>query len=346
MSDFLLLGLAGLCLWGLRPVKPFGKELNREALSPQTTTSLRGAMALLVIFVHVAQMNPAGPVFAVVGKMGNMAVSVFFFLSGYGLQKQHMTREDYRKGFLRKRILFVALPYVVVTSLYWLYYRWLGMGYRLQYVLQRLVSGNPLASFSWFILAIMGFYFAFWLMMLLCGKNHKAMLRCGVCWFVLHTALCLLLKYDFWWYVSSFSAVAGMFWAVNEEKLQSLLAKRYFLVAAGTLVALVLFLLLDKLCGVPYLNTALKAVAVVLFALLLAVLLHKFRFGNPVLYYLGQMSMELYLLHGMGMMLIRNPVIYIADPLLYCALVVPVTVLLASIVHIAFKGLPKKNPTL
>ncbi|MBQ7416297.1 MAG: acyltransferase [Oscillospiraceae bacterium] len=345
MPDLLLLGFAAICLWGLRPVKPFRAELNTDCLLPETTTCVRGMMALLVIFVHIAQMNPAGPVFAFVGKMGNMAVSVFFFLSGYALQTQHMTRPDYAKGFLRKRLLTMVLPYILVTALYWVYYLWLGKDYDLTYVLRRFATGNPLASFSWYMVAALVLHLSFWVMMRLCGKRYKAMLWCAVVWFVMYTAACVALKFGFWWYVSSFSAVAGMFWAVYREKIEALLRKHYFWIAGAAIGCLGVLFALDCLINVAVLGTVLKGIAAVAFAVTLMVLLHKFRFGNPVLYYLGQMSMELYLMHGMAMMVIRNRVIFIQNQLLYCALIVPVTVLLAGILYIAFKGLPKKKPT-
>lgn len=338
MPDILLLGLLAVCLWRIR----WSKERTEDYLSRNSTTALRGVLALGVIFVHLGQFNSGGALFELVGRVGYLVVAGFFFLTGYGLQKQHMTRKDYAKGFLRKRLLTVVLPYLVVTGLYWSYYLWLGRGYDWRYVLMSFASGKPLASFSWYIPAVMTFYAAFWLLMRLCGKNHTAMIWGGTAWFVVYTTVCVVLKFGSWWYISAFPAVVGMIWAVYQSKIEDVLRKRWLAAMAAVLVGLTAVFALDKLITAAVVGTVLKAVTAVLFCVAVILVLYRLRLGNPILHYLGQMSMELYLMQGLAMMVLRNRVIFVEDTLLYCALVLPVTVVFAGILHIAFKGIPKK----
>lgn len=346
MLDLLPLGLLGLCLWRLRPAKPFLTQLHDDCLSTDSTASLRGLLALVVIFSHLTIWRSDGVVFPLFGRVGYPTVAVFFFLSGYGLQKQNMTRDDYAKGFLAKRLFTVVLPYAVVTGLYWGYYLWLGRDYSWQRVVTALVSGEPIVSFSWYVLAMLLFYGAFWVIMRLCGRRYGAMVLCGVAWYGFYTAFCVLMGYGSWWYVSAFPVVIGMFWAVYEQRIWVFLCKYYF---PALLVALAgfgaAFLASGKLSALPVFGAIADAVTATLFAVTVILLMYKLRLGNPVLHFLGQLSMELYLMHGLAMMLWNNPVVRIENSLLYCVLVVLTAVLLALILHIAFKGMPNKKPT-
>lgn len=338
MADLLLLIPAALCLWGLK----WTRGLNADCLDRDSTDALRGLLALGILFVHTAQYCPGGWGFAVAEKLGYLLVAGFFFLSGYGLQNRHMTRKDYPRGFLKKRLLGVLLPYLAVTAVYWSYYNLLGLGYHLWDVLKLFSQGKPIVSFSWYIPAIMTFYLAFWALMKLCGNGYSTMVLGGAVWFAVYCLACLLLDFGSWWYLSAFPAVLGMAWAVYRQKIEACLSKRYWTVLVAAATAFAGVVILENRLHLGALNTVLKACAATLFALGLVLLLYKLRLGNPVLRLLGRMSMELYLMQGLAIMVLRSRWIYVKSPLAYGALILVLTVVFAAVVHIAFKGIPKK----
>lgn len=338
MTDLLLLIPLVLCLWGLRPVK----GLNTEFLSHRGTNALRGALALGILFVHIGQYCPAGAALAIWERTGYLLVALFFFLSGYSLQKQHMTRKDYHKGFLIRRLLGVLLPYLVVTAVYWSFYRMRGAQYGLMDVLRRFAEGKPMVSFSWFIPAVLTFYLAFWGLMRLCKQGYSTMVLGGGVWFCLYTVLCLWLGWGQWWYVSAFPVVLGMAWAVYGEAIEQGLKKRYILWLALTVAGLAGALCLGGKFRSGAMDALLKGFAATLFVLAVVLLLYKVRFGNPVLEWLGQLSMEIYLMQGLAIMVLRSRWIYVNNPVLYGGLIVVLTVVFAIVVRIAFKGIPKK----
>lgn len=338
MADLLFLIPLGLCLWGLRPVK----GLNTDCLSHAGTDALRGALALGILFVHITQFCPGGVLFGLWKKTGHLLVALFFFLTGYALQKRHMTQPDYHKGFLLRRLLGVALPYLVVTAVYWSYYRLLGFGYGLKDVLRLFAEGTPIVSFSWFIPAVMTFYLAFWVLMRLCKQSYPTMVLGGAVWFSLYTVLCLGLRWGQWWYISAFPVVAGMAWAVYGQTIEKALQKRYLLYLILTAAGLTGALILGSRLQDGPIDTLLKACAALLFTLAVVLVLHKIRFGNPVLRLLGRLSMEIYLMQGLAIMVLRSRWIYVKSPVLYGGLIAVLAVAFAAVVHIAFKGIPKK----
>lgn len=203
MVDLLVLVLAALCLWGLELAKPFFTGRNEDYLSQKNTLALRGLLALVIILGHLAQQVSGGKFFGLLGRSGYLVVAVFFFLSGYGVQRQHMTRSNYAAGFLKKRIVSLGVPYLVVMAVYWGYYAWQGQLFSPLEVLWSLVNGSPVVRYSWYILAVLIFYVGFRLIMALCGKNYGAMVAAGAGWYILYVLFCVLMHYALWWYIST-----------------------------------------------------------------------------------------------------------------------------------------------
>ena len=92
-----------LALWGCRPVRPL-TALDRESLSLERCLPLRGLMALVVLIHHLAQNTDSGALLRVYLNVGALPVSVFFFLSGYGLMRGAMTRSAYGRGFILRHV--------------------------------------------------------------------------------------------------------------------------------------------------------------------------------------------------------------------------------------------------
>lgn len=338
MADLLLIIPLGLCLWGLK----FCRGVNEQALSRSGTDALRGILALGILFVHIAQYCPGGPVFALVEKLGYLLVAPFFFLTGYSLLRRHMTHPGYVKGFLRKRFFAVALPYLVITALYWSYYQLLGRRCSPWDVVVLLARGRPIVSFSWFIPAVLSFYLAFWGLMKLCKQSYGTMVLGSAVWFALYTLLCLGLQFGQWWYISAFPAVLGMFWAHREAAIKKVLQKRCWPLLITAAACLAGFLVLENLAGAASLSSLLKACAATAFTATVLLALYKLRLGNPALRLLGQLSMEIYLMQGLAIMILRSRWIYVHSPLFYGLLILVLTILLAAVVHIALKGLPNR----
>lgn len=95
--------------------------INRNYLSVQSTVGLRGFLALGIIFHHLTQWVSTGVEFENFSYMGTYIVSIFFFLSGYGLYFQNEKKENYMDGFLYKRLSKILIPFLFISLIYLLY---------------------------------------------------------------------------------------------------------------------------------------------------------------------------------------------------------------------------------
>ena len=79
-------------------------------VSVQRLNDLRGLMAIWIVLGHLAlSMDAQRNIFLMMQKADLAIVGMFFFLSGYGLEKSLETKKDYLRGFLFKKMARLLL---------------------------------------------------------------------------------------------------------------------------------------------------------------------------------------------------------------------------------------------
>ena len=318
--------LGGLLFWGMRRT-PRG-EWNVEYTSRDQTGALRGAAALGVMLHHMAQKtcapwNPSA--FIVHGldiflDVGYIFVSVFFFLNGLGLYKRLHVRQDYLEHFFRRRVLPIAVAFYL-SEWICLAVRLL-MGERMEtadilWNLTGLRMANPNA---WFMVTLPLFYLFFWLAFRFSKREGAAILKVFAL-VLAYTVGCAFVDHQNvwwirgeWWYNSVILFPVGLLYAKHEEKLTAAFKKRHTLWLCFSLaLAAAAWLFSAWAVGawgyygenwdwlkVPHrLGSAFSqwlVCAAVLWPLLLFMM--KCRIGNRALKWIGEMSLDLYLVHG------------------------------------------------
>lgn len=84
---------------------------NKEYLNVKSTSGLRGFLAIGIIFHHLSQWITSGDEFSNFSYMGTYIVSIFFFLSAYGLYFQNENKKNYLDNFLVKRLSKILVPF-------------------------------------------------------------------------------------------------------------------------------------------------------------------------------------------------------------------------------------------
>lgn len=112
--DIFILLLIGILVY-LLPV-------NNDYLGVKSTTGLKGFLALGIVFHHLSQSVSTGGEFINFKYMGTYIVSIFFFLSAYGLYTQNERKENYLNNFLIKRLSRIIIPALFVSGIYIVYF--------------------------------------------------------------------------------------------------------------------------------------------------------------------------------------------------------------------------------
>lgn len=328
--DILPIALIAIFVSGMYPCER--SDINADYLSIETGNSFRGLFAIVVVFHHLSQRTSTGLLFRYFTEVGYLAVAVFFFFSGYGLQKSYITKGiNYRKGFLFRRLPSVLAPYIIATALYWFQNFRRGVSYSTKDIITMAVTDHPIVSFSWFIINILAFYVAFWLLMFICRKHYLLMIFGAVLFNVCWVAYCIKMNLGIWWYRSSHLLVIGMFWAIYEEDILDEIKASYRVIVPITWSAFaVLFFFQEQILSLfPILNLQYSLITAVVFVMSVLLFSMKIQIGNKVLAFLCNISLEIYLLHGLFISGLTDK----TSELLWCVSILAGTIISAYILH-------------
>lgn len=154
---FLIIGIALLLPLSVH-------ERENSCLDKTNMNVLKGIACVLVIISHISLQLGGKGILTLTSSVGYLAVGVFFFSSGYGLMYSFINKGNYLKGFIKKRILKILVPFWIVNIVFLLidivvneqHYAYLDI---VKYILGiKLICGH-----DWFIVFLMCFYVLFWL---------------------------------------------------------------------------------------------------------------------------------------------------------------------------------------
>jgi len=263
----------------------------------QRVLPLRGLLALFIIAHHLALYTSALkiPVVHEFDYWGTPVVSMFFFITGYGLTVSYRAKgRTYLDGFPAHR-LGKLLPAFVLAHAGYVAAALLWHGDSLQSLFGGMAQGGTPLPNSWFIYTILLFYSLFYA----AARTFRrpAHMQCAL--WVASSAYIVALHGMGWggyWYVSIYALNVGMAYACCEDRVKALLLARPRLVAPafGGMLALTAALVVLAHFWYPA-----KTVRYLLMPPI--VVLGVYLLGSPrsaVLGFLGKISYEIYLVHG------------------------------------------------
>ncbi len=91
---------------------------ERRLFSPSGSAAVRGAAAAAVVLHHLSKEVAIPSLLLPFMPIGYLAVTLFYFYSGYGLYNQMEQRPDYLKRFYRNRLPKLLIPFWGINLLY------------------------------------------------------------------------------------------------------------------------------------------------------------------------------------------------------------------------------------
>ena len=276
-----------------------------DYLSNKSTKSLKGLLALLIIFHHISQKVTTGENFSNFEYMGRYIVALFFFLSGYGLYFQYSNNANYMKNFLRKRLVRIFIPFYVFIVIYVIYRATLGEVINVDFFLSFWKDHNNIIYNGWFINSIIVLYVIFYISFV--RNNSKTSF---------YTLIVLTLVYIFWkayqdhgdWeYVSIMAFLLGVFWMENRSLIEKCIEKNYFSFLVSFSILMYVFHhyeVIMKNIGITnkYVYYGIVGnLCTMFFVVYFLLLTNKLNFSNKYLDFLGYISFEVYMIHGLVM---------------------------------------------
>ena len=283
----------------------FIPKTNVDYLSNKSTKSLKGLLALFIIFHHVSQKITTGANFSNFEYMGRYIVALFFFLSGYGLYFQYSNDATYMENFLRKRLTRIFIPFFVFIVIYVIYRASLGEVVNVDFFLSFWRDHSNIIYNGWFINSIIVLYVIFYVSFK--KKDSKIAIFKLVFFTLVYIFWKVYQNHGDWEYVSIMAFFLGVFWMKDRSLIDKFIEKNYFVFLVLFSILMYVFRryeVIMKNIGITnkYVYYGIVGnLCTMIFVVYFLLLTNKLNFSNKYLDFLGNISFEIYMIHGLVM---------------------------------------------
>ena len=205
-----------LILTSIKKVYLKNSKSPNELLSIDSSLVLRG-IAAVVVMIHHYSLRIAEPwKMCYFWYMGYLAVSIFFFLSGYAAFFQFKRKGDkFWNRYFFNRFIRLIFPYIVSNTIYSLFYLPTPIQYLKSMITFKQVRGVESEwSTVWFLVAILFFTILFWISFRFI-KNEKAALAVFLLGSISYIAVNIfVLHHDNYWFNSALAYFTGITYAM------------------------------------------------------------------------------------------------------------------------------------
>lgn len=269
---------------------------NNEFLRRENTNSVIGIAILCIIFHHIIQQIVNPGILLPFRGVGYLFVSVFFFLSGYGLIKSCINNKFNLKGFFSRRLSKVYIPFVIVNFINLLINIYiLNKNYTVTEFLFKLTGIQLMSSAMWYIKSIIFWYIIFYLVVRKSrlSKIGITMMLVALIYFV----VCCTMGLSKNWYDTSFIFPIGVIVGLNQDKIEEIIIEKYNLILICSLIIFIISFAANF--GKEDINSIIiRSIASVTFTIAGIMILMKIDLSeNKVSLFLGSISFELFLIH-------------------------------------------------
>ncbi|MBP9995923.1 MAG: acyltransferase [Lachnospiraceae bacterium] len=306
-------------------------EFAQDILDHKQTKMLQATACMGVVLHHITQLVTTygevykGPI-TILSQMGILFTAIFFFVSGYGLIVSVRTKDNYLKGFLQHRMTLILVPFFLSNTIYILiriFYN--GIPTSTDNIIRCLLGLRLLNGNGWYIVEIFMLYAAFYIIFRVCrnkavGSVLLSVVALVIIYIGLHSGHSTTMVGDSilkgeWWYNSTIAFVFGIFMGNCKDKVIDF-SKRFYkiLLPLFSILFIAGFVIEERvrLTKGYYNESAVidgindKAVTLcaqsilcLIFVYLLILIGMKISLNNKVLGYIGTISMEIFLIHGL-----------------------------------------------
>lgn len=184
---------------------------NRRLCEKRNLTDLVKLIAAIAVVVcHLFTFYMHNPAWAAESQFGSLSVSIFFFLSGYGLI------------FCIHRISKIIIPLLTAYIIYIPILRLINHTGGIIEAIQRLFSSNPLLPYSWYVTEITLLYLLFYLVMRFIPRYKLPALSLAI---VFMLAGMLLAGLPHWWINASPCFIIGLWYYKYEHPIMNQMNK-------------------------------------------------------------------------------------------------------------------------
>lgn len=309
LTSLLLVGYLATVMIGIKKISSLS-DSKTSFLSKKQTTILKGLCCIIVIFVHIPATY-SNRLQDLVGSFAYIAVTLYFLLSAYGLRYSFENKKNYADNFLRNRVLPLIIPFMAIV------------------IVKRLFGFDPFVGGLRFVYVLLLFY----AITFICyGLNFsgKYLIYIGV---ALYSIGGYLTGFGFGWNVEALGFAYGFLLGGEKcmTRVRCIFEKYYIKVLMLAFLSSVIFGLMYLKYKTVYFwgEYLLRTVLGIALIILIFTVMYRIKLGNRINSLLGNISYEVYLIHGFVIC-----ILFLIGDLLNSGLFITLTVLISIMIAI------------
>lgn len=312
--------------------------LISDYLSKDNCVCLKGILAAFVLVHHLYLYSGAisNPILSgSMQLMGYFAVAGFFCLSGYGLMYSSISnRTKFIRQFPKNKIFPFYLINVIWIVVYFIFKAIVCEMPSTKTLITSFIWGGTVIEYGWYIQVQLLLYIVFWFAMLLC-RNTLYQIIAITFFCVFYSIVCYRTGFSSILYERMYSFVIGMMWCAYKNKIDGWLKTKWMMVFLVICISFCLTLVFQKVYIACFMDVKLlsRMLSMILFSVLAILLMMKIRIDYSWVRFLGNISLEIYLVQGLFFSLFHSGLLYIDNSYLYCICVLVSTVGLAMLIQ-------------
>lgn len=278
LTLFLLIGYLAVVMIGIKILSP--SDSRTSFFSKEQTTILKGLCCIIVIFVHIpaAYSNKFQDL---VGSFAYITVTLYFLLSGYGLRYSFENKQNYANNFMRNRVIPLIIPFLVIV------------------IVKRLLGFDPYVGGLRFVYVLLLFYALMFICYRLKFNGGGYMICIGV---LIYSIGGYLTGIGFGWNVEALGFLYGFLLGGEKcmTRVQHIFENYYAKVLMLAFGSSVIFGLMYLKYKTIYFwgEYLLRIVLGIVLIILVFTTMYRIKLGNRINILLGNISYEVYLIHG------------------------------------------------
>ena len=307
-------------------------------ISKKATNNFKGLACLLIVAHHYCSwMMGKGYgnwIINFIGVRGGvMGVTIFFFLSAWGLSESQI-RNMYPLGlFIKRRLSKVYFPLIISSFIYYLYLLYTeSIRFNPTYLFLNVLNIKLIDVVLWFCNTILIFYLIFYVSFL----PKKNSIKVSICFIatIIYSVLSTIIFPNSPFYVYSIVGFPfGMVCSLYKERVPKLSFSGSWIILSSSFLLLgaLLFPIYNKLFLMNF-----YSFLMLVFFLIITQRIH-FSKETIILSFIGVYSYEIYLLHNKVLIPIGRGGHIIWYPLAFILIVIPLSILLNKLINVIMR---------
>lgn len=298
---------------------------------------MRGLFAVVVVLSHLRNNIPIlndTALGSLLTASGYLSVGIFFFLSGFGLRESFEKKSGYIHSFPQNRLIPFYCDYLLFLMVYLVFRMCSGRSICGSGILSSLFWGGTYVENGWYFQVAMLIYLSFYVSYLM-TKNNCRLVPLALCVFlIIYIVICLLTYEEAGLFLQSISGVVlGFIWSCNQIKLRKAISKHFVFCLLSSFLAFSITLLWGNWYATGILRIIIKNCSVCFFAASCICIFCIVPIQCCVTKFLGEISLELYAIHGLFLgIFMKNP-LTVLDSVTYAVEVISCSIVAAWVLH-------------